>query len=65
MSTKCPHCGYCPTCGRSNALPYSPFPYSQPYWGYQIYNTSGANQMQSSLGFTQVGDACNHEGMQS
>lgn len=28
----CPHCGYCPTCGRSNAAPYLPNPYTwQPY----------------------------------
>ena len=24
----CPHCGYCPTCGRSNAAPYRPYPWT-------------------------------------
>jgi hypothetical protein len=36
MSDKCPNCGYCPTCGRSNTPPqadwtYRPTP-TWPYW---------------------------------
>lgn len=35
---KCPNCGYCPHCGRSNPVypkpwyPYNPYPYNPPYW---------------------------------
>ena len=33
----CPHCGYCPTCGRSTQpyQPWFPAPHFQPYWYYQ------------------------------
>lgn len=44
---KCPNCGYCPTCGRSNnniyIRPYPYYPWAQPYvtWGtYTSGNTS-------------------------
>jgi hypothetical protein len=39
---KCPSCGYCPHCGRSNAAPSIPFtttpcvPYT-PIWVYPSY----------------------------
>ena len=30
----CPHCGYCPTCGRPQNVPYCPpFPYNPWYSG--------------------------------
>lgn len=28
----CPHCGYCPTCGRSNGYP-------RPFWEYRPYES--------------------------
>jgi hypothetical protein len=40
VTDKCPNCGYCPTCGRSNTPPqgYYPQPYpSWPYWGPYYY----------------------------
>jgi len=33
-ASKCPNCGYCPTCGRSNG---SHYPY--PTWPYNTYPT--------------------------
>jgi len=31
---RCPNCGYCPHCGRSNTTPYNPWPYNPyPYTG--------------------------------
>ena len=38
----CPNCGHCPTCGRSNAVPwypYYPLPY-QPMWYRYPYGPS-------------------------
>lgn len=41
----CPHCGYCPTCGRSNER-YKPYwewqPYYQPYYMSSHYTGSEA-----------------------
>lgn len=35
MSDKpCPACGHCPTCGRSHAKPFNPYPWTQPYGTY-------------------------------
>ena len=45
----CPHCGYCPACGRSNVPPgqwYVPYPYLQPlpWWQQYPYVTYGSGQ---------------------
>jgi len=57
MPTKCPHCGYCQSCGRSNAYPFNPqpwFPYTITYYGNQPLqgNTMYAEQnVQMSGGY--------------
>lgn len=34
---QCPHCGYCPTCGRSNSGWYYQYPYTPYYpWTWQV-----------------------------
>lgn len=36
----CPHCGYCPTCGRPQNVPYyPPYPYNPGPWYWTV--TSG------------------------
>lgn len=54
MTDKCPNCGYCPACGRSDqpVIPWWPMPYYGPWWGiyppsttvppYQITTTTAA-----------------------
>lgn len=53
----CPHCGYCPTCGRRNYFPY--FQHYPPYWPYTTpYVYCGTyNQTVSDLGDVTIGQS--------
>ncbi len=47
----CPHCGYCPTCGRSNG-------HYKPYWEWQPWNQP--YYMSSHYAGAQAESVCNH-----
>jgi hypothetical protein len=47
----CPHCGYCPTCGRSNQPQLSGPHWVYPYWhtlpyGYEVTCASGTSTLE-------------------
>lgn len=51
----CPHCGYCPTCGRSNGYP-------KPYWEWQPWNQPYymSSHYTGSLAQATSGHTCAH-----
>lgn len=66
METKCPSCGYCPTCGRGPSfihyvypqptfIPYQPWPY-QPWWQSP---TTGGFTTTTGYSLTSGGSAAN------
>jgi hypothetical protein len=55
----CPNCGYCPTCGRRNAVPFTypwvnpwPFGVRPPYWQSPVTYGPGTSGGQISGGRT-------------
>jgi hypothetical protein len=45
----CPHCGYCPTCGRPQNVPiYPPYPY-MPFYGSPWTVTCGTGGVHTSV----------------
>lgn len=55
----CPHCGYCPTCGRSNRQ-FGYWPYQYPWTQWQL--NSGNIQGSDSVQFTvQSNTLCQHD----
>jgi hypothetical protein len=62
----CPHCGYCPTCGRASVAPYWPwgcYPYTPIYpgtapqypWRYPITYTSTISGNTTTSGHELIG----------
>ncbi len=40
----CPHCGYCPTCGRPQNVPFYPtYPYNPWFYGTWCTGTGGVH----------------------
>lgn len=53
---KCPNCGYCPHCGRSNSVYPKPwYPYNPPYW-YGTRVTSGSDSNVVGKGWSGTGN---------